>query len=276
MSHKITVSVDELKDKYVTEMFIETADEDYILARWLFLSGMHRQFFWSAAQGLEKYLKAAVLLNGGKFKPRSHDLIGLYKNARLFAENLIPETLQLPEQAGLLPELTRVWGSLNTCDFIERVNINGQASNRYNTFGFEVNTADLYKLDQVVFAFRNIAIQLDRREMFVGTDDSPKELLLKDPTRQLRPLTDKLCDLSTTTPDIYRAANEHNFSFASKSYKHSSLQQFTKASVSNLEILYKNNIAHSGFLRKWLEDNVHLTPNERSALLSRRNVKASA
>ena len=45
-------------------LFGDSADEDYIIARAGFRRGLAHQFFWSAEQGVEKYTKYALLLNG--------------------------------------------------------------------------------------------------------------------------------------------------------------------------------------------------------------------
>lgn len=48
----------------VRQEFIVTADNDYLAARILALSGLPRQFCWMANQAMEKYVKALTLLTG--------------------------------------------------------------------------------------------------------------------------------------------------------------------------------------------------------------------
>jgi HEPN domain-containing protein len=141
----------EQKEKYVTEIFIYTGDEDYITARWLFLNKLFRQFFWHAAQSLEKYLKAALLLNGYPVKTYNHNIIDLFAKANSFAGDLIPENLEVPKQVKLFSTHENLWGNSSTAEFVSRIYEHGNPSNRYDCFGIEIKAADLYKLDQVVF-----------------------------------------------------------------------------------------------------------------------------
>ena len=60
--------------KVIHESFVIPADEDYLTARLLYKSNLHRNFFWSAAQCIEKYLKALLLLNGISVKKKGHNL----------------------------------------------------------------------------------------------------------------------------------------------------------------------------------------------------------
>lgn len=59
---------DSFADKHsiINELFIATADDNYVLARWQHLNV---DFFWLAVHALEKYLKAVLLLNGKSAKP---------------------------------------------------------------------------------------------------------------------------------------------------------------------------------------------------------------
>jgi hypothetical protein len=64
-------------------LYIKTADENYVIARWCCSYNLDTDFFWLAAHSLEKYIKAALLLNeqsakeyieGGKKKPFGHNI----------------------------------------------------------------------------------------------------------------------------------------------------------------------------------------------------------
>ena len=73
----------------VRELFIDTADDNYIAARKCFIEGLNVDWFWLAVHALEKYMKAALLLNGlsaknyrganGKSQPYGHDIVALHK-----------------------------------------------------------------------------------------------------------------------------------------------------------------------------------------------------
>jgi hypothetical protein len=51
------------KQSIVEDFFISTADDNYVAARWCYLDGLNIDFFWLSVHSLEKYLKAALLLN---------------------------------------------------------------------------------------------------------------------------------------------------------------------------------------------------------------------
>jgi len=45
-------------------MFLATADQNYIIARWAALNDLYLDFFWMGLHAVEKYLKAFLLFNG--------------------------------------------------------------------------------------------------------------------------------------------------------------------------------------------------------------------
>ena len=51
------------KHSIVDAFFIRTADNNYINARWCAFHGLDLDFFWQALHCLEKYMKAALVLN---------------------------------------------------------------------------------------------------------------------------------------------------------------------------------------------------------------------
>ena len=92
----------------VREFFVNTADDNYIAARWCFVERLNVDFFWLAVHALEKYMKAVLLVNGrsGKgfinqannFQPFGHDIAALYKHVQSFAADLLPIELVKPDQ----------------------------------------------------------------------------------------------------------------------------------------------------------------------------------
>ncbi|KRP85787.1 hypothetical protein AOQ72_03820 [Bradyrhizobium yuanmingense] len=98
------------KHSVVQELFIKTADENYVTARFCFANELNVDFFWNAVHGLEKYLKAALLMNGcsgkdfpvdGKRKSFGHNIVELFNAVRPPAPELIPARLVRPD---VLPE----------------------------------------------------------------------------------------------------------------------------------------------------------------------------
>lgn len=65
----------------IYESFVVTADQDYLTARLLAKSGLYRAFYWAAAQTIEKYLKAFLLLRGESVRNGTHDVEALYTKA---------------------------------------------------------------------------------------------------------------------------------------------------------------------------------------------------
>jgi HEPN domain-containing protein len=69
---------DVLKNSVVTEMFVDTADQNYLIARWAYHRGLFIDFFWNSVHALEKFFKASLLLNGKSAIGFGHDLTRLY------------------------------------------------------------------------------------------------------------------------------------------------------------------------------------------------------
>ncbi len=55
------MSVSASKNNLVHELFVRTADENYIAARWCAINRLNTDFLWLAVHALEKYLKAVLL-----------------------------------------------------------------------------------------------------------------------------------------------------------------------------------------------------------------------
>ena len=150
----------------VRELFVDTADDNYIAARWCFVEGLNIDWFWLAVHALEKYMKAALLLNGlsakdyrdaaGKTRAYGHDIAALHEQVRSFASDLLPNELAKPEQLAL-----DHWSNETPEAFLHRFYSNGNADNRYQIFGFVQHSEDLFKLDSMVFALRRLCVPLD-------------------------------------------------------------------------------------------------------------------
>ena len=67
------------KHDIVDDLYIKTADDNYIAARWCFYAQLDVDFFWLAAHCVEKYLKATLLLNEQPARTYGHDIEKLYK-----------------------------------------------------------------------------------------------------------------------------------------------------------------------------------------------------
>ena len=148
----------------IYESFIVPADQDYLMSRLLAQKGLPRGFFWSAAQAIEKYLKAFLLMNGKGVKEfKGHPIKALFEAASKIDTSLADLDV-LPHQNiqvefGISHHLKK----FAIQDFIDDLEKHGSADNRYNTFGVEYNTGHLCAMDSLSFQLRrNIgAIPID-------------------------------------------------------------------------------------------------------------------
>jgi len=129
-------------------MFVETADNNYILARTAFFNGLDLDFFWLSAHALEKYFKAILLLNGRNVKNFGHSLPELHAEVKKLHPQLNFGELADPKIDGLF------WMPTTFEDFIVRMNDFGNPNNRYLTYGYCVMLDDLFKVDQVTWSVR--------------------------------------------------------------------------------------------------------------------------
>nr|WP_081984136.1 HEPN domain-containing protein [Massilia sp. JS1662] len=139
--------------KVIVESFVEPADHDYLAARSLAIGGLHRSFYWSATQAIEKYLKAFLLLHGISVRDFSHDLSKLLEVAKNcksgFADiDISPNSdLSLPSHFTL--------SQLKLDQFIQLLQKYGSPSNRYNNYGAIYDTGHLFALDSLVYRLRS-------------------------------------------------------------------------------------------------------------------------
>ena len=154
------------QNRVVRPLFIDTADDNYIAARWCFVEGLNVDYFWLSVHALEKYMKAALLLNGrsskeyvaqnGKPRRYNHDITALYEQVGTFASDLLPSNLNKPGELQL-----DHWRDETPDAFIRRFYRDGNADNRYQIFGFVQHREDLFKLDLMAFALRRLCVHLD-------------------------------------------------------------------------------------------------------------------
>ena len=278
--------LDVAKNEVVTQMFVDTADQNYLIARWAYHRGMFIDFFWNSVHALEKYLKASLLLNGrSAIKNRSnkdygHNLNLLFKEVRSYAHDLFPEKLIKPHQLDAphwhdeIPD----WHDEIPVNFLKRFNDLGNANNRYNLFGYTQRLEDLHHLDQMVYFARRVAFNLDMCP-FIGrgpfSDTSPKTVraclegdLKYSPRSSASSRLHKL--LGTKGDDELRDAGlKFNFQFAPDDYDHEQGGVRFRASGSN-SVLYQrivaraNNMMPSSADKKaadlayWVIDNIYL------------------
>ena len=155
----------------IYESFVVTGDQDFGMARLLAHNRLPRGFYWSAAQAVEKYLKAFLLMNGQSVLnlSRGHPLNSLWELATQIDPSLAGiDMLPHPKlQAGLLtPEHIQ---KFSVEDFIKAIEQHG---NPYNAFGVDFNTGCLWALDTFAFRLRERigALSIDKSFAKVGPD----------------------------------------------------------------------------------------------------------
>ncbi len=216
------MSVSASKSSLVHELFVRTADENYITARWCALNLLQTDFLWLAVHALEKYLKAVLLLNGKSAKTYSHDIVGHYAAATIIAGSLLPGALQKPADLDIFH-----WRELTPEDFVKHLFRNGNADNRYLIYGYITHSQDLHMLDQMVFAICRLICALD--EPFVPGHQpgvptvTNREVLANHPEYYHR-LAMPLDDLVNAREDSDRrtAALNLNLAFAPDAFQHTS------------------------------------------------------
>lgn len=139
----------------IYESFVVPGDQDYLVSRLLAQKGLPRGFYWAAAQAIEKYLKAFLLMNGeGVKKFKGHPIKALFKVASKIDASL--SSLDILPHQSIQVEVS-VSGYLKKfaiLDFIDELERYGSADNRYNAFGVEYNTGHLCAMDSLVFQLR--------------------------------------------------------------------------------------------------------------------------
>ncbi|MBQ2260979.1 MAG: HEPN domain-containing protein [Loktanella sp.] len=162
----------------IWRMYRDAADEDYLIARFSARSNLLYQFWWSAQQAVEKYLKAALLLNGKPVRSYGHKLLEMYGVALDFSGDLLPILLCPPAVVR-----QRIWpntnprGFLPTEKFVSLLQTNGNPHNRYRTFSTYTKPEYLIYFDELCFCLRRIAFPLDLEI------DSSKTLVRSELTR---------------------------------------------------------------------------------------------
>ena len=254
-----------LKHSIVNTMFIVTADDNYVLARWAFLNDLNVDFLWLAVHCLEKYLKAALLLNGRTAKPYKHDITELYVEARSLAPELLP--IDLIQPSGLEFDY---WHKETVDEFVGRLYRDGQADNRYQLYGYVRRADDLFKLDQLVFAVRPMCQPLEVH--FLGKsrpdvpDTSRRDWMQKNPNAFTN-LNSRLEEIMSGKGgvDLTHAALNCNFPFARSGFAHTPIGYVT---ASQNPVLFRRiyeplkhgpqHFAETDQLWEWVQDNIYM------------------
>lgn len=205
------------RNELVHDLFVRTADENYITARWCYENQLRLDFSWLAVHCLEKYMKAVLLLNGHSAKENGHDVRQLFVKVSEFANDLLPERLEKPIY------LRDNWFHTTTSSFIDHIYRQGNADNRYLIYGYTTRFQDLFMLDMLVFAIRRLARPLNERYLpgYIPCDQTNRDWLLNKLNWKVSlnlPL-EKALRLPIAS-ERKRALFNHNYPFAPIDYVH--------------------------------------------------------
>lgn len=127
----------EQKQRYIIDFinrsFRDMADKDYIAARILYRAKLGPQFFWSAQQAIEKYLKGVLLYSNVSTRKLAHDL-----------EKALQALEQITDIPFDIPDDVR--------QFIRQ--LNQQGTNRYLERPAAARGEELLQLDRAVWYIR--------------------------------------------------------------------------------------------------------------------------
>jgi len=260
----------------IDELYVRTADENYITARWCSIHRLHTDFAWSGVHALEKYLKAILLYNGESVIGHSHDIVSLYELIKPFVAGLLPNLLTKPPRLGI-----GHWFDRTAENFLAHLYENGNADNRYLIYGYDTRTEDVHMLDTMVFAVRRLICRLDDAIFNPGAMPlksripTYREMLLRNPRyqpNQFMPLDDRI---HSKLDDASRhAALNLNFEFAPNDYLHTDVRSGDSSRTPVLrqrilDPLSRQEVAevHEGIkTTRWLLENVRLPKEVRKQI----------
>ncbi len=137
----------------IAELFIMPADGDYITARWAYENALFRNFYWMAAQAVEKYLKAMLLSIGETTKPYKHD-IGCAYDVLKERDNrkVLRTSINLPDTTAMG---RKHFDKKPIREFIDYISRLGSPNSRYGLSDINIGGPAIHALDQLCFDCRH-------------------------------------------------------------------------------------------------------------------------
>lgn len=148
-------SLNHFKSVTVHQFFIEPADNDYLLARWMLINRFSGHF-WHVSQAIEKYLKAGLVINDCSVKKWSHSILKLYEEHLKVFDGLALRNFSKPDGLNL-----EFWADEAVEGFILRINRMGSPDSRYGLTSWSKREDDLFKIDQLIWSLRRLTIGLN-------------------------------------------------------------------------------------------------------------------
>lgn len=162
--------------KVIYQSFVIPADEDYLTARLLFKAKLYRGFYWSAAQCIEKYLKAFLLINDISVKDKNHFINHLFKEAIKIYKELEKIDFAIHPDINIEKFMYDQMDILSLEIFLKDIEKYGHADNRYNTSGVDFTIGHLFALDKFVFLLRGKIEVPDISDSFKQFDSNSKSV----------------------------------------------------------------------------------------------------
>lgn len=211
----------------INELYFNTADETYIVARWCAIQMLSSDFIWNAIHALEKYMKAAILLNGGSAKQIGHNIELAYKELEKLTDGLLPTEIQKPKDLNL-----PYWQPTTPLNFIRKLMSSGGASVRYNERGYVQNDLDLFLLDELVFQIRRLCLRLDTAPYKKFTPKTRREFLRDQPDLHnvKNGKLEKIKRDKNASSELKQAAFNLNMRFSPEDFYHDGIRLGTSAS----------------------------------------------
>lgn len=264
----------------VQDFFVRTADDNYTTARWCAVHDLSLDFLWLSVHALEKYMKAALLLNGGTSKNFSHDIIKLYTQVSGLAPELLPDKLLQPEKL-----IIRQWSDTTPIDFLARLYGSGNANNRYGLYGFEMRSEYLFKLDTMVFAVRRLICRLEERfpspDVEGANSRTRREILARQPDYFFSGSMPLDMLIGAAASEKKHALLNMNFAFAPSDYPHTPTPDgwlirnaaIYRRVIEPLRSNKEESIREAAEVWKWVKDNIKI-PADASASIEEEVSKA--
>ena len=218
-------------NEIVIESFIFTGDRDYLTARFAYFQKQSHLFLWSAAQALEKYLKANILLLGEGEISRTHKHTELAKALKVTHSEILEIDTTIPNDWAEYG--VALWPDVDVDGFLQRIETLGAPDVRYDQVQLEVNLQDLVLLDRLAYRLRY--------------------RLIDEPVESCRLVGEQL----------KQCFFDLNYHFSPEEFAHPSLRGLTlqHASVTRLEVALKGCLGYDRVYQDWARKSMGL--NER-------------
>ena len=224
-------------NEIVIESFIFTGDRDYLTARFAFFQKQTHLFLWSAAQALEKYLKANILLLGGGAIRRIHEHTKLAKALRATHPERLEIDTTIPN--GWAEQGVVLWPDVDVDGFLLRIETLGSPDVRYDQIRLEAHLQDLVFLDRLACCLRRNLV------------------------------AERVEDCRLVGDQLKKCFLDLNYSFAPAGFEHRPLVGLTlsHASVTTLEAAVNGCFGYANVYQDWARRSMGMSPKDIPGLM---------